>query len=295
MNAPDAARLPSFPEADDDDGALRARLVAAFVHPVKACAPHAVPALWMDALGGAEDDRRWVVLDADGAATWMGAVPALAKVHPELVGDALCLRAEGHADLRVPAGAHAGTAADVRVWDESIAAHRVHAGRDAGDDAAAWLAAVTGQPLRLARLPDASIAITRPNALHLLSRESCDEVAAALGREAAPGRYRPNLLIEGEDEPLPPFVEDHLAAVSWHDGQRWRTLRATGPCVRCVVPDVDPATGERGEGVLDTLARLSAARHPGAPVRFGTYLRGDPADAGARLPVGAPLRLHLAW
>ena len=148
MNAPDAARPPAFPDpAADDDGALRARLVAAFVHPVKACAPRAVPKLAMDAQGGAADDRRWVVLDAEGAATWMGAIPALAKVRTELVGDALCLRAAGRADLRVPAGADAGTAADLRVWDESIAAHRVHAGRDAGDEAAAWRAAVTGPPL----------------------------------------------------------------------------------------------------------------------------------------------------
>ena len=111
MNAPDAARPPACPDpVADDDGALRARLVAAFVHPVKACAPRAVPKLAMDAQGGAADDRRWVVLDAEGAATWMGAIPALAKVRTELVGDALCLRAAGRADLRVPAGADAGGA-----------------------------------------------------------------------------------------------------------------------------------------------------------------------------------------
>ena len=60
--------------------------------------------------------------------------------------------------------------------------------------------------------------------------------------------------------------------------------------MRCVVPTVDPATGEPQPPALDALTRLSAERAPGAPVQFGIYVLGGGAG---RLTVGDRVELTL--
>jgi uncharacterized protein len=67
--------------------------------------------------------------------------------------------------------------------------------------------------------------------------------------------------------------------MQWMQGDQSASLHAFEPCVRCIVPNVDPATGAPTDGTLETLALLSAQRHPGKPVYFGMYAR--PNGAGA--------------
>jgi hypothetical protein len=58
------------------------------------------------------------------------------------------------------------------------------------------------------------------------------------------------------------------------------------------VPDVDPATGVAGRGVLDAMAELAAQRRPGGPVVLGVYGRATP---GARLARGQALSLAFSF
>jgi uncharacterized protein YcbX len=89
---------------------------------------------------------------------------------------------------------------------------------------------------------------------------------------------------------LEPFDEELVRRMRWRDGGA--ALQVLEPCVRCVVVNVDPQTGESGAEPLALLGELSAARRPGAPVSFGVYAR---AAGRGTLAVGEPGDAELAF
>ncbi|CAM4053054.1 MOSC domain-containing protein [Roseateles saccharophilus] len=252
---------------------LVARITGLWRYPVKACAGEAVDALKLDADGWPEDDRGWAIADAAGELTWMGAHPRLALVKARLTPERLELQAGGRG-LALPPDA--GQPVELRAWNGERQDFDQFDGWDAGDDAAALLRATTGERLRLVRL--SAEARRRPglNALHLVGDGSLQAWQQALAQPLAglAQRARPNLLLGAEaGGELPAFIEDIL--VEMRVGSL--RLRRTTPCVRCVVPTVDPASGKTQPPALEALARLSAERAPGAPVQFGVYLNGSGA------------------
>lgn len=256
----------------------QARLHAALIYPIKSCGAQQVSELHIDRWGGAEGDRRWAVLNADHEVTWQGEHPRLALVQPHLnTQRGLLLQAPGIEPLTIPAEAELAPR-EFRIWNAQAGHTDSYIGTDAGDQAADWLSTLVGAPLRLVRLPDAAVGRPTANRLHLLSLESCTEVDALLrtqGRPPAdPRRYRPNLLLQGWVEPLSPFAEEHLASLTWDSGE----LTLQGPCLRCVMTDVDPDSADSEPGILAALASLSAQRHPGAATCLGVYGRGRPGD-----------------
>lgn len=273
---------------------LACAATALYLHPVKACAPLAVDELVLDARGGAVGDREWAVIDAEGAVTWQGSHPRLALIHPSLAGAGLRLRAEGLGDVATPSVL---APRRVKIWSDLAAAHETFDAADAGDAVAAWLARVTGAPLRLVRLGEDALGRAGTNALHLVfspSVAAVDGALAAAGRAPAdPRRYRPNIVLSvtpggaGVE-----FVEESLEALEWLQDGGALHLPITAPCVRCPVPNVDPASAEVDVAVGDTLARLSRARRADGAVVFGVYARGP---AGARLRRGESARMVLAF
>ncbi|MEO6281010.1 MOSC N-terminal beta barrel domain-containing protein [Roseateles sp.] len=265
---------------------LIARIARLWRYPIKSCAGEAVDTLQLDADGWPVGDRGWGVVDAGGELTWMGAHPRLALVHARLVGSDPELQALGRS-LTVPGDG--GDALDVRGWNGERQDFDVLQVWDAGEDAAALLKTVTGERLRLVRL---SIeAQRRPflNALHVVGNGSLQSWQEALAQPLTglAQRARPNVLLCAEDGgELPPFIEDILSEARIGD----LTLRRTSVCVRCVMPTVDPATGEPQPLALDALTQLSAERVPGAPVQFGIYARGSGAG---RLSIGDRVELTL--
>jgi len=266
---------------------------ALYLHPVKACAGVATGRLVFDADGLLAGDREWVVVDEGSTVVWQGSHPRLARVHPRLDGGVLTLHAADGAAAGPFDGA-SGRPCTLRVWNDVAKREDVHEGIDEGDVAAAFLAAVTGAPLRLVRLGRDARRREGVNAVHLVSRESLDEFDDELARgtrlRADVARLRPNVVVRGLDEPLLPFLEERFTALRGREGVSACALAVTSPCVRCVVPNVDPATGEVDEGPLDALVRLSAQRDPAGPVCFGVYAAGE---AGADLRVGDVLSASL--
>jgi len=265
---------------------LIARIAGLWLYPVKSCAGEAINTLQLDADGWPVGDRGWGVVDAGGELTWMGAHPRLALVHARLRGSDLELQAEGRS-LTVPA--EGGDALEVRGWNGERQDFDVLPAWDAGEDAAALLHTTTGERLRLVRL---SIeAQRRPilNALHVVGDGSLQSWQDALAQplNGLAQRARPNLLLRAEDGgELPPFIEDLVTEARIGA----LTLRRTTVCVRCVVPTVDPVSGDAQPFALDALTQLSAERAPGAPVQFGIYARGSGAG---RLSVGDRVELTL--
>jgi uncharacterized protein YcbX len=269
---------------------LACHAAALYVYPIKACAGVAVPELVIDARGGAVGDRGWAIVDAGGAVTWLGSHPRLALVQPSFAGAGLVLDAPGVEPVATPDDM---APREVKIWSDVHACQETFGAWDAGDAVAAWLARVVGAPLRLVKLDDAVHTRDGNNALHLVFTPS---VAAVQARWAPAGpagidvrRFRPNIVLalaaDGNE-----FVEESLEALEWQ-GEVPTRLDVTAPCIRCVVPNVDPASARVDESLLDTLAGLSLQRRPGGTV-FGIYARGA---AGTRLRAGDVARMVPAF
>ena len=276
------------------DFSLACAAAALYVYPVKGCAALPVPELVLDARGGAAGDRGWAVVDAQDTVTWQGAHARLALVRPAFAGDGLRLAAEGVEAVDTPA---ALVPCQVKLWNDLTARHDVFDAADAGPAVAAWLQRVVGAPLRLVRLGEAACAREGRNALHLVfsaSVAAVDAQRAGTGRPPAdPLRYRPNIVLAlPAGEAGVDFIEESLAALEWQGEAGASRLDITAPCVRCVVPNVDPRSADVDETVLDTLAQLSRQRRVDATIVFGVYARGT---AGARLRVGDAARMALAF
>ena len=276
------------------DLALACTASALVLYPIKSCAGLPVQALELDAGGGAVGDREWAIVNAAGEVTWQGAFARLALVHPRVTRGCLGVSAAGFEAVDAPADADLAPCR-VKIWNDLGARHDTFDAADAGDAVAAWLERVVGAPLRLVKLGAAARAREGTNALHLVfspSVAAVDAQLASAGRPPAdPLRYRPNIVLSVPAGDGVEFIEESLEALEWLGAAASTRLEVTAPCVRCVVPNVDPATAAVDDAVGDTLARLSQGRRPGATV-FGVYARGA---AGARLHVGDTARMTLAF
>lgn len=241
-----------------------ARVAALFVHPLKSAAAIAVGSITLDERG-AEGDRRWMLVDANGIAITARTQHALALIQPAFLGadrnGALELRAPHLAPcvVAVPVSAPVRT---VTIWDDEVPA------LDAGDMAAEWCSAAVGVSSRLMRLAEGARRPLQPKyagalpfesrqvmlsdgaPLLLLAAASIDALNARLmerGEQAVDvARFRPNVLIEG----VVPHEED-----TWREVVIGAVHIGVGsPCPRCVMTTVDPRTGEGGVEPLRTLA-----------------------------------------
>jgi uncharacterized protein len=270
------------------------RIAATFIHPIKACAAEEVPFLSIDRWGGAQGDRRWAVINAEGTVTWAGEFPRLVLVAPQLQVHGLRLTAAGQTPLEVSGNDLPPRA--IGMWNDVAKCMDPFTTGDAGDEAAQWMSEVVKAPVRLVRFGDDAVGRHSANRLHIVSTASCgevDELLAAQGLSAASlKRYRPNIVLEGLETPLVPFVEDHLTRMRWQGPEGMASMEFTSRCIRCVVPNVDVQTGEAQSAVLESLATLSSQRWPTEPVSFGIYGRATP---GSRLTQGQPAEVEFSF
>ena len=255
-------------------------------YPVKSCRGEALRKADVEPWGLA-GDRRWMVVDPDGAAITAREQHRLLLVRPRPEPDGLLLEAPGAPSLRVPRP-RGVPAVPVRVWDDQVPA------TPAGTAADEWFGALLGRPARLVHLadptrrptdprysrPDDRVSLADGYPLLLTAEESLaalNELVAA-GPRAAEGplpmeRFRPNLVVRG--------------AAAWAEDD-WRLIRVGGVpfrvvqgCARCVLSTLDPWTARPGKEPLATLARHR--RWDGASW-FGVNLVPDTQDG--RVGVG---------
>lgn len=154
---------------------------------------------------------------------------------------------------------------------------------DNGDDAARfiqWVIPVSNGnrmlPARLIRAGETAMTDTDFPSISLINLASHRAVAAHLGQELSPLRWRGNLLVEG----LEPWAED-----GWI-GKRIRLgeveMEVVEPIRRCMATTVDPATGERD---ADT---LKALREGWGHQNCGVYAR---VTSGGILQEGAEIEV----
>jgi len=226
---------------------------------------------------GLDLDRAWMVVDEQGDMLTQRDLPRMALVKPQLRGDDLVLRAPGMLALHLRLDA-VEAATRARVWDDEVKAY------DMGALAAQWVSDFLGAKLRIVRFDPEQKRLSDPKWTGTVQAEnafsdgypllvagmaSIAELNARLAaRGAAPvgiERFRPNLVLDG----LAAFEEDHIDELTLDTDEGPVRLRLVKPCVRCTIPDVDPATAERGTVVGDTLATFRADARMGGGLTFG--------------------------
>jgi uncharacterized protein YcbX len=247
------------------------RLAALYLYPVKSCAGIAREAHMLDDTG-LDLDRAWMVVDEHDEFLSQRELPRMQLIRPTLRGEQdLVLRAPGMLALHLALD-RAEAPRRVRVWDDEVTAF------DMGDLAAQWCSDFLGRRARLVRFdPDARRLAERrwtgdvdaPTMfsdgfpLLVTSTASLAELNRRLPAPVTIERFRPNLVLDGLDA----HGEDQLDEIAFDDGAI--RIRLVKPCVRCSVPDNDPASAEPGHAVGDALRSYRADVRMGGGITFG--------------------------
>jgi uncharacterized protein YcbX len=263
---------------------FQARIARLFAYPVKSCAGVELDEAVLTA-SGLDLDRAWMVVDARGQGVTQRELPRLVLVRTQLKHHEVVLRAPGMLALHLAIDA-VEEPVRVRVWDDEVAAY------DMGAVAAQWFTDFLGCPLRLVRFdPDhrrlSSLrwtgGVEAPNQFSdgypvLVLGEA--SVASLNARLAASGhapvgveRFRPNIVLAGIDA----HDEDRVSDLQVDAAQPVR-LRLVKPCLRCPMPNIDPATALSDAVVGDTLQRYRQDPRVDGAVSFGMnaiVLEGD--------------------
>lgn len=242
-----------------------------FFYPVKSLRGIALERAPVDARG-IHFDRHWMVVDGAGKFVTQRQQPRMALVRTALMPGGLRLSAPGMADLDVAFEPPETGAETVQVWADRCLAH------SAGSEPAAWLSRFLGIDCRLFFMPEQTERAVDPDYANpqdrvgfadgfpflLISQASLDDLNSRLDQAVPMLRFRPNLVISGSA----PYAED-----GW---RRIRigalTFRVAKPCSRCVIPTIDPETGEKG---VEPLRTLNGYRREGNQVYFGQNLLHD--------------------
>ena len=268
-----------------------------FIHPVKSCAGIEVQQALITSTG-LQWDRHWMVVDAQGEFLTQRTHARMALVRPQLGAQALTLQAPGQAPLCVPLQPLQGAAPAttvVRVWKDCVHAW------DMGEEAARWFSQFLGLPCRMVRFdPSQSrlsslewtageraqnqfadafpLLVTSTAALHELNAQLAAAGHASVGME----RFRPNVVLGGVQAHDEDRVD--LLCIESADGADGAiALQPVKPCVRCPIPDIDPATAQSSFAVGDALRRYRQDARMGGAITFGM-------NAIVRCGVGQVLR-----
>jgi hypothetical protein len=265
-------------------------LSALHVYPIKSCAGVS-PASALLTDTGLDYDRAWMLVDAAGDMLTQRVLPRLALVATRFRAGELELRAPGMLALNLKLDT-VETATHARVWGDEMPAWDM--GALAGQWFTDFLKPDLAQVPGLADLSSGGLRLVRfdPEHRRLSSARWTGDVEALnqfsdgfpllvagtasladlnqrlAARGQAPvgmSRFRANLVLDG----LPAWEEDHIDTLTISTEQGPVQLRMVKPCVRCEIPNVDPATAATGHEPGDTLAGFRADARVNGGITFG--------------------------
>jgi uncharacterized protein YcbX len=199
---------------------------------------------------GLENDRRFMVVRANGRFVTQRDLPRLALVQTSLDNNGVVLSMDGRGSVTVPFKPTSGEPIHTRVWGDECETV------DVGEEVSRWLtgALESSSTLKLVRMaPDFIRPQGQPENLgektstyfadaapFLVANEfSLDALNRELeAHEYSPvpmNRFRPNIVVRG----LAPFAEHEIAELSSES----YSLGFCHPCERCVVTTIDQDTG----------------------------------------------------
>lgn len=231
------------------------RIASLHVYPVKGC--RAIDVASSDVLrSGLRHDRRFMIVDRDGAFVTQRQHPELALVETAFDGDTIVLTVPSTATARVPLRGADGPRRRVVVWKDEVDVVEVPG------DGAALLSHHLGAPVSLVFMPDDVIRqVDRTYALegdrvgfadgYPVLFAFASSHASLVGEMETPvpiDRFRANVVVEGGA----PWDEERHARLTAGP----LPFRTPKRCVRCDVTLVDQATAAKGKEPLRTLARI---------------------------------------
>ncbi|WP_234669636.1 MOSC domain-containing protein [Dyadobacter sp. CY261] len=241
-----------------------------WVYPVKSLAGQRVTqcrAGW----AGLEYDRQWMITGKNGIFLTQRALPQMALIQAGVTSEGLLLSECGNAEnhLLVPFLSAAGIVRQVKVWDDWVTS------RSEGQQADHWLSERLGRAVSLVRMqenlskrsfsvpdyPQGALSFADDFPYHLVSQSSIDDLNTRLDDSVSVRRFRPNFVIAG----ALPYADDHWFRFRMGDA----AFAAPSRCDRCVMVNVDPATGEKGKQPLKSLASY---RREDRKIHFGQNL-----------------------
>jgi uncharacterized protein YcbX len=255
------------------------------IYPVKSLAGISVGEAAVEPWG-LLNDRRWVVLDADGTRLTGREEHQMLSLSATPSESGIQLSTHDRSTLYV------ATPVDGELVPTSVS--RLESVRLASTAAHAWLSQVLGRPVRLAWLDDPrrrsvsldhggkegdSLSLADAGPLLLTTTKSLQQLNDWIGDgQLEMARFRPNVVVDGVPEP---FEED-----------RWRTIRIGDAlfrfaeiCDRCVMTTLDPVTLAGSKEPLRTLARYRQWDHKTwfgiriVPVTYSMIRVGDEVSA----------------
>jgi len=218
---------------------------------------------------GLQLDRRWMIIEPDGAFVTQRKYPQLALVRLQITEEALMLEAPGMNGLQIGLSENTGVSKQVQVWKDECAALEV------SKAANQWFSDYLKTPLELMYMSDDTNRLVEAEyninnhitsfsdgyPFLLISEASLADLNTRLEQPVPMNRFRPNLVVAGTEA----YAED-----------TWKKIRVgevvfhvVKPCARCVFTTIDQATGEKG---VEPLKTLSQYRKEGAKVLFGQNL-----------------------
>jgi len=244
------------------------QISALYIYPIKGCRGVSVTSATVEDIGLA-DDRRYLVVDANGKFLSQRELPAMARIVVTATASGWQLACDNHASIAITP-IHTGVTRLVTIWRNTSTVV------DQGNEVAAWLSDVLGQPCRLVRMaqgyrrhvdpkyathPSDGVSFADGYASLIANEASLADLNTRLEIPIGMDRFRPNIVVSG--------------AEAWAEDD-WRELQVGGlamtavkPCARCTVTTTDQLTGERSH---EPLATLSTFRKQALGVIFGQNL-----------------------
>jgi uncharacterized protein len=219
---------------------------------------------------GLENDRRFMLVDANGRFLSQREYPQLAIFQTEVGGDFLkIINKKTDEILRISLSPISQSASiSVTIWDDTTSAIEV------SQEASQWFTQALGIPTRLVymheecqRKTESNYALTGDEItsfsdgypILVIGQSSLDDLNNRLEKPVNINRFRPNFVFtDGE-----PFEED-----AWHEFTVG-DVRFFGvkPCARCIMTTINQETGEKSG--KEPLLTLNKYRKAGNRILFG--------------------------
>ncbi len=211
---------------------------------------------------GFKNDRRWMIVDANGTFITQRTHPQLSQIDTSIVEGDIQLLVNDQEVRLYPSS----TSQKVIIWDDQVDAIV------AADIPNEWISDFLSEPCKFAFIPEDGKRLVNPDRAKnkenvsfadgypylMIGEESLADLNSRMERPLPMNRFRPNIVVSGSR----PYEEDH-----WRDMKIGKVpFYGTHPCKRCVFTTIDQETGEKGSEPLKTLATY---RKEGSNVIFG--------------------------
>ena len=222
------------------------------IYPIKSCAGIEVSEAIVTARG-LQFDRHWMVIDETGVFVTQREEPRMSQILLSISKsgfEASFGSTRVYLDPLEP-----GPSQIVRVWNDEVVS--IVCRPEVND----WFSNVLNRPVRVVKMAEDSRRLVDQKFANnddvvsfadgfpflLLSKASIEELRNRMPRAGDVLRFRPNLVIEG----VSAHAEDDMGEFQI-SGIRFRCAK---PCARCVIPAIDPASGNKEPEINRVLSK----------------------------------------